>query len=173
MAGHAGGYPGFLAALEPRVIQIIGNGGGRIESPAYLSHQIMAELAILLHMTKRTGGSGLTAFHHSIFQWNLPIPLVAEQLVNRPVFGHHIVLEFIVIYAVVAIGAGLGFAGLGSRELVAGVAGIAFVLVNVAGGTALGNLPLFHTRPESRLHVGLVVQCVGRTSIRPLILRPI
>src|SRR5690606_30185265 len=98
----------------------------------------VGELALIFEVAGLAGRRRLSALIEGIGQAGVPVPFVTQRLVDRPVLGHHVVLVFVMVDAVVAGRAGLRLAGLDDGELVACVAVVALGLVGMAHRAAGG-----------------------------------
>ncbi len=123
-------------------------------------------------MAVLAGRRGLGPLGHGFLDRNIEVPLVFVPLILQPVLRQTVGFPVVVVRPAVALGADFRLPGFGHVEVMPRMARVALVLVDVAARAAVRDLALRHARIDFHFHVGLVVQRVRRTALRPLILRP-
>ncbi len=123
-------------------------------------------------MAVLAGRCRLGPLGHGFLDRNIEIPLVFIPLILQPVLRQTVGFPVVVVRPAVTLGADFRLPGFGHVEVMSRMARIALILIDMAARAAIRNLALRHTRIDFHFHVGLVVQRVRRTALRPLILRP-
>ena len=102
MASRTCRYPRLFSLAEPPIIKVISYFWNRTKSPTRLSNDVMTVLTSKLKVTRGAGWGRLTTLNVCILKRGLPVPLMPTSLINRSMFGQHIIFVLVMRNTIMA-----------------------------------------------------------------------